>query len=62
MGEELERALRYRNYAAELRVIADENVTPNYREFFETAADDYERMASALEAVERSMQNLRKRR
>ena len=54
MGQELERALRYRNCAEELRIIAPDKSTSDNRQTLTTIADDYDRLAESLEAIHKS--------
>jgi hypothetical protein len=51
MTDQFQRFVRYRNYAEELRIIADESVTGNNRDVLMKVADDYDRMADSLEAM-----------
>ena len=51
MTTELFRAVRYRNYAEELRVIAADHKDADNRQILVRIADDYERMAAELEAI-----------
>ena len=53
-GEEGEYALRYRNYAEELRLIASDKSVPETRASLLKVANDYDRLASACEAVDKS--------
>jgi len=54
MGPWLDKALRFRNYADELRLIAADKATLNNRYALKRIANDYERMAETLEAIDRS--------
>ena len=54
MSEDIQRAIRYRNYAEELRLIAADKATPENRQRLISAAEDYDRMADSLEAVDRT--------
>jgi predicted kinase len=58
MSQDLERALRFRNYAEELRIIAAEKSTPENRRVLRKIADDYDQMAQSFEAVDRSKNGL----
>jgi hypothetical protein len=49
-----EKAKRYREHAEELRVIAESSRDKTTRKTLLGVADDYERMASVREAIERS--------
>ena len=51
---ELDRGLRYRNYAEELRLIAAEGATPEARQSLLFAAQQYDQMAARLESLERA--------
>jgi len=51
MPQYFEQALRFRNYAEELRVIAGDKSTPEDRERLLRVASNYDRMAGQLEAV-----------
>ena len=54
MSAETDRALRFRNYAEELRVIAASDASAASREALLRIAAEYERMAASLEAIEKS--------
>lgn len=57
MSTEVETALRYRNYAGELRLIAgDRSTTENRRTLLRVAAD-YDHLAASLEATSQSKEN-----
>ena len=47
----LERALRYRNYAEELRIIAADKTLPENQQLLLKMANEYERLATSLEAM-----------
>ena len=47
----LERAIRFRNYAEELKIIASDRTIPENQRALLKAAGDYERMAGQLEAM-----------
>ena len=49
-----ERALRYRNYAEELRIIAAEGATPSGREALLLTAKEYDEMANSMDAIAKS--------
>jgi len=51
LATELYRAVRYRNYAEELRIIAADLKDTGNRQILLGIADDYDRMASELEAL-----------
>jgi hypothetical protein len=51
MNDRLLTAKRYREYAEELRTIASEKQVPENKNAFLNLAEDYDRMAAALEAV-----------
>jgi hypothetical protein len=50
----IETALRFRNYAEELRVIAADKTTTENRETLLRVAADYERIADSFDAIIRS--------
>lgn len=54
MSEELETARRYRLHARELRTIAERMVTQPSRHVLVAVANDYDKMANALEAIDRA--------
>ena len=54
-------AFRYRQHAEELRIIAAESPSPDMRESLLKIADDYDQMASSLEAIDRSNKALARR-
>ena len=58
MNGELDEALRLRNHAEELRIIAADRATPENRETLAKLAADYDRAAAAFEAIYRSKRNL----
>jgi predicted kinase len=60
VSDELETALRYRSHAEELRAIAADMLDPNNRETILKIASDYDRMASSMEAIDRTYQTMRK--
>jgi len=51
MSDRVKTAKRYREYAEELRVIAADKHLPANRDALLKIAEDYERMATAFEAV-----------
>ena len=59
---DIERALRYRNYAEELRLIAAEGATPAGREALHMVAKEYDQMASSVDAIARSKDAARRER
>ena len=58
MNDRLKTAKRYREYAEELRVIAADKHAPENRDGLLKIAEDYERMASTLEAMHDSKQQV----
>jgi hypothetical protein len=54
MPEHMERAIRYRNYAEELRMIAADGTTADNRAMLLRLVESYEQMAQALEALGRA--------
>lgn len=50
----IETALRFRNYAEELRVIAADKTTTENRETLLRVAADYERIADSFDAIIKS--------
>ena len=54
MSEELDTARRYRLHAEELRLIAEGMEAEIGRDAVLQVADDYERMATSLEAIDQS--------
>jgi hypothetical protein len=54
MGAELETARRYRLHAEELRVLAESMELNRSRDVVLAVAEDYERMAKSLEAIDNS--------
>jgi hypothetical protein len=54
MSEELDTAMRYRQWAGELKIIAEEETTLQTRLTLRKIAADYERMAETLEAIDRT--------
>jgi hypothetical protein len=52
MSERLKTAKRYREYAEELRVIAADKHVPENRAALLKIAEDYDRMAASLEAIQ----------
>jgi hypothetical protein len=61
MSEETNTALRYRRHAEELRVIAEHEREPTTRDALMRIAEDYERMAGTLEAIDRTNKAMKKR-
>ena len=61
MSDELETATRYRSHAEELRAIAADMLNPDTRRTVLNIANDYDHMASSLEAIDRTYQALGKR-
>jgi len=51
MTRELFRAVRYRNYAEELRIVAADQKEAGNRQILVEIADDYDRLAGELEAI-----------
>ena len=51
MPQCLERAIRFRNYAEELRIIAADKTVVENQEALLKAASDYEQWAEKLEAI-----------
>jgi hypothetical protein len=60
MSEKSEIVLRYRNLALETRTIASSAQSPKDRASLVKLADEYERMARELEAVEATKEILRR--
>ena len=60
MGAELETARRYRLHAEELRVLAESMELDRSRDVVLEVAEDYERMAKSLEAIDNSEVALRR--
>lgn len=54
MGGEFDSALRYRNYAEELRIIAADKTSAENREMLLKVASDYDRIARSFESIDRS--------
>jgi hypothetical protein len=54
MSEESATAARYREHAEELRVIAEHEREPKTRDALLRIAEDYERMAGTLDAIDRT--------
>ena len=54
MSEELDTAKRYRLRAEELKIIAEDEGAQRTRLTLRQIADDYERMAETLEAIDRT--------
>jgi hypothetical protein len=50
-AEHLERAIRYQNYAEDVRIIAAARTTPDSRQMLLRLVDSYERLAPQLEAM-----------
>lgn len=49
MGDKLDRVLRYRNRAEQLKIIAAEDQSPKHRLALLGVATDYDRIADSLE-------------
>jgi hypothetical protein len=60
MSNELERSVRCRNYAEELRIIAADGGAGEKRLALLEAATAYDQMADSMEALLRSREQLRK--
>lgn len=58
MSVDLDTASRYRQHAEELRMIAAEAVSPDIRRTLVRIAEDYERMAISLEAIDKTNKTL----
>ena len=54
MSGEFDSALRCRNYAEELRLIAADRTTTENRETLLKVAEDYDRIARSFESIDRS--------
>jgi hypothetical protein len=54
MVSDVDRLIRYRNYAEELRIIAGDRTTPHNHEALLRIAEDYDRLANSVEAVIKS--------
>ncbi len=54
MGREFDSALRCRNYAEELRIIAADRTSVENRETLLKVAEDYDRIATTFESIDRS--------
>jgi hypothetical protein len=54
MGNAFDSALRCRNYAEELRIIAADRASAENRKTLLTIADDYDRIAMSYEAIDKS--------
>jgi len=60
MSPWLDKSLRFRNYADELRVIASDKYVFNNRSALKRIANHYDRMAEALEAIDKSHRTMSK--
>lgn len=60
MSYELDTARRYRNHAEELRTIAEAEGTHSTKAALLNVADDYDRMAKDLEAIDAANQHTRR--
>jgi hypothetical protein len=58
MSEELDTARRYRQHAEELRIIAAESGGTHAQALLQIA-EDYDRMAASLEAIDKTNRRLR---
>jgi hypothetical protein len=56
MAEDLDTAIRCRNYAEELRLIAADKTTAENRETLLRIAEDYDRLATSFEHLVKSKQ------
>jgi hypothetical protein len=56
MVDDLDTAIRCRNYAEELRLIAADKTTTENRETLLRIADDYDRLATSFEHIVKSKQ------
>jgi hypothetical protein len=54
MGGEFDNALRCRNYAEELRIIAADRTSAENRDTLLKVAEDYDRIARSFESIDRS--------
>ena len=54
VSPEIDNAIRCRNYAEELRIIAFDRATPENREALMRIADDYDRIADSYEGIDRA--------
>jgi hypothetical protein len=54
MVDDIESAIRYRNYAEELRIMASDFVTPENRETLRKLANNFEQIAASYEAIDSS--------
>jgi hypothetical protein len=61
MSEEANTARRYRAHAEELRAIADGEREANTKDTLLRIAEDYERMAGTLDAIDRTNKAMKKR-
>ena len=53
MSREIDEALRLRNYAEQLRIIAADRATPENRDALLRVARDYDQAAASFEAIDR---------
>ena len=51
MEGDIDRLIRYRNYAEELRIVAGDRVSPGDYDALQRIAVDYDRMAKSLERI-----------
>ena len=58
MAYDIETALKFRNYAEELRIIAADRATPKNRDALMQVAIEYDKAATMLEAIEKSKKAL----
>ena len=61
MSSELDTANRYRQRAEELRIIAQDDSSKETSSTLAKIADDYDRMADTLEAIDRTNKAMRSR-
>jgi hypothetical protein len=59
MSEEANTALRYRQHAEELRAIAQSEGEPKTKDTLLRIAEDYDRMAGTLDAIDRTNKAMR---
>ena len=59
MGDQVDRATRYQQRAAELRTIADNTQNTSSRDIIVRIAEDYERMARSIDLIEVSRRKSR---
>ena len=62
LENDIDRLIRYRNYAEELRIISGDRIVPLDHDALHRIAADYDKMASSLEGIIKARKSMARER